>query len=478
MQDLNFKRPIKTIASTVGEIIEDEKAKNKIPKKKKKIEKIAHFISNGYIGEMILPKKAKACFAIYHPKNKHLSYLDEVELEGRIYKPATGDSLVIGNNLKIPSSIKKYPSLGKLKENLRNFVSKYVYIADDLDREIIITYIMLTWVFDRFSSIPYLRILGEFGTGKSRLLKVLTVCYNSYYTFGLASPAPIFRLIDKYNCTLIIDELEVSSKNEKNDAIKEIIRAGNSYDGVVARCNPNTLDPIGFKVFSPKILGSRRPTNDDALESRLISIRMQESKSENIPLQLDREEFDKDCDEIRSMLLYYRLTNYFSINPKAYKDLIDNTVSNRLSEMIAPLVCIRTSDKDFIDALLELTKDKNGQLREDKSMSFEAEILGAIYMIHAKEGNDPLVMDIVDYISSETKRNYSPRFLGNIMRDNFKLRTAHTRDGNVVIYEEKKILNLLKEYNISEIVDSKDMTFYDHIKSGIKRESRKIRKNW
>ena len=203
---------------------------------------------------------------------------------------------------------------------------------------------------------------------------------------------------------------------------------------------------------------------------------MQESRSDNIPLQLDREEFDSDSDRIRSKLLYYRLKNYYDIDPNAYKSFIDNTLSKRLSEMIAPLICIRKNDGDFINALLERTRDKNAQLREDKSMSFEAEILTAIYMTHVKDRGNPLVQDIADHISEDTNKNYSPRFLGNILRDNFKLRTMHTRDGNVVIYEEKKVLRLLKEYNIDKIVVNEDISLLEKIRYGSKVEADRLKK--
>ena len=71
-----------------------------------------------------------------------------------------------------------------------------------------LTYVLLTWVYNRFSSIPYLRVIGDYGSGKTRLLQVLNICYKSIIASGNASEAPIFRLIDRYGGTLIIDEAE------------------------------------------------------------------------------------------------------------------------------------------------------------------------------------------------------------------------------------------------------------------------------
>ena len=60
---------------------------------------------------------------------------------------------------------------------------------------------------------------------------------------------------------------------------------------------PDSDEPAGLpleKTVGPKILGSRRSTLDDALESRIISIKMQETKSDSIPLVVDDDEFLKD----------------------------------------------------------------------------------------------------------------------------------------------------------------------------------------
>ncbi len=64
--------------------------------------------------------------------------------------------------------------------------------------------------------------------------------------------------------------------------------------------------------FGPKISGSRSVSNDDALESRIINIRMAETKSDDIPLRLN-EQFDKDSEELRCKLLKWRLDNYDNV---------------------------------------------------------------------------------------------------------------------------------------------------------------------
>ena len=228
------------------------------------------------------------------------------------------------------------------------------------------------------------------------------------------------------------------------------------------------MEVEGFKVFGPKILGSRRSTLDDALESRVISIKMQETKLGSIPLFLEKEEFLKDSDLIRSKLLDYRLKNYYKIDTNAYKKHIKSSVFKRLSEMISPLICVRQDDEDFIEKLMARVKEKHEQIMEDKSMSLDALVISEIYRQHFRANNEnPLVQNITESINEALKnKNYQSRFIGSIIRDNFKLSTKHTRGGNAVIYEEEKIRRLIKEFNLEEILNIKG---YDAIHQNVER---------
>ena len=136
-------------------------------------------------------------------RDRKIKQVEKIENRGKTYLPETRGKLITNNIVKIPEGIENCISTNHLISSIRKYLDKYVYIENVVDKEIIISYILLTWVYDRFTAIPYLRALGEYGTGKSRLLKVLNVCYKSIYSSGNASAAPIFRLIDRFGGTLI-----------------------------------------------------------------------------------------------------------------------------------------------------------------------------------------------------------------------------------------------------------------------------------
>lgn len=483
MEQIDFRRVLNPIAKGMNEILnKKKKAANKkgnIKEKKKIVKKINGFLSSSdrHIGEMIKPKTGRSYFAVYNPETKNLTYRDKIETDNTIYFPDWDDGLISLNIIKMPGCVEKYHSRSMLIDDLRDYIDKYVDIQDKIYKEIIIAYILLTWVYDRFSALPYLRIIGEMGTGKSRLLDILAgVCYKALKTASLASAAPIFRVIDKFYCTLLIDEVELSNNSERNCDIKEVLRFGKDKNGAILRVDNNTNKTVPYIVFGPKIFSSKYSTGDDALESRVISIRMQYSESKKIPLQLEDEELKKDSELLRAKLLAYRLKNYYKIDTRAYMKYIDSSVYKRLNEMIAPLICVRDGDESFISGLIGMTREKHRNMMEDKSMSFEAEIIKAMYMVQIEEKGDPLVQDIADRINDESHKKYSSRFIASILRENFKMSTMHTRDGNAVIYEKGKVLKLIENYNLTDLTKITSISPIDKIWDGINRNVKRLKR--
>ena len=415
------------------------------------IKKIS-FVVDRFVGEMVyLKNKPESCFAIYDKKLNKVETCFKFSLDGREYIPNHTNLLISMGAVRVPRDIIDHGDTDKLMSAIKNFLDKYVYIEDPLFREIVVTYILLTWVYDRFSAIPYLRALGDYGTGKSRLLKTLNICYKSIYTSGNASAAPIFRLIDRYGGTLIIDEAELGRQNDRNEDIKDILRFGKDSDGFVIRCDPKTNEPFPYKVFGPKILGSRHSYSDDALESRIISIKMTEMPDEKIPIMLDKREFYKDSEQIRAMLVDWRLRNYFKIDVNAYKKFTLSGISKRLNEMYAPLFSIRKDDDDFISELMGKAAEQNDNLLADKAMSLEANIISAIYGYSNREFIP--IKYIVEELDKDSNKKHHSRFIAGIVKNNLGLVTEHKREGTAIKYDKNKIIKLAKEYNLTSILE-------------------------
>src|SRR5262249_13836065 len=69
--------------------------------------------------------------------------------------------------VKLAGGATKYGLQEDLVRDLKKFIHRYADVPEFWE-ELIAHYILMTWVYDRFAAVPYLRFKGEGGTGKSR----------------------------------------------------------------------------------------------------------------------------------------------------------------------------------------------------------------------------------------------------------------------------------------------------------------------
>lgn len=154
-----------------------------------------------------------------------------------------------------------------LFNSIMEVFKKYIVVPKEFFN-VLVTYIMMTYVYILFQVIPYLWINGEKGTGKSTLMKLISkLCFNPMYASG-ATSANIYRQIDNDGSTIILDEFEGVFGDEKQEFIK-ILNQGFNADGVVPRCIGQNHQIKQFRSFSPKVLGGISNI-DDVLFERCI----------------------------------------------------------------------------------------------------------------------------------------------------------------------------------------------------------------
>ncbi len=98
--------------------------------------------------------------------------------QDQLIKPPLSNGMVEKGTILLPSGAAPYGSQQQLLGEIKAFIHCYVDIHDFWE-DLIAHYVLMTWVYDRFTAIPYLRFLSDFGTGKSRLLQtVVHICYK------------------------------------------------------------------------------------------------------------------------------------------------------------------------------------------------------------------------------------------------------------------------------------------------------------
>src|SRR3546814_3301271 len=67
----------------------------------------------------------------------------------------------------LPSEPAEYGSTADLAAAIRAYIRRYVDLSPAFETAAV-TYILLTWVYDAFNEVPYLRVRGDYGSGKDR----------------------------------------------------------------------------------------------------------------------------------------------------------------------------------------------------------------------------------------------------------------------------------------------------------------------
>ncbi|MGH3426354.1 MAG: hypothetical protein ACRDQZ_02065, partial [Mycobacteriales bacterium] len=126
----------------------------------------------------------------------------------RLVPYAPNNNLLANECVLLPSDVGDFGDKAELVGRVRTFLHRYVDLEPAFEA-IATYYVLLTWVYDAFSDLPYLRFRGDFGTGKTRaLLTIGSLCYKPFFASGASTVSPIFHIQDAFQGTLILDEAD------------------------------------------------------------------------------------------------------------------------------------------------------------------------------------------------------------------------------------------------------------------------------
>ncbi len=252
-----------------------------------------------------------------------------------------------------------------LYSSIKQLFKKYVVVSDEFF-DVIVSYIMMTYIYILFQVIPYLWINGEKGTGKSTIMKIMSkLCFNPMFCSNV-NPANIFRQIDNDGSTIILDEFEKMYGEDKQEIIK-ILNQGFNIDGVVPRCVGQSNQIRKFRSFSPKIMGGISNI-DDVLFERVIKYTTKKVKNITVPkFREDKDtkmELNKLVDDLYIFGLIYA-PKIKEIYDKAEVGFKGYTL--REDDLWNPLLCIAK----LIDTENENTNVTDNLLKYAKRLSNE-----------------------------------------------------------------------------------------------------------
>jgi len=416
---------------------------------------VARVCQDGTLVELVYdPDKRRTALAV-----SRFGGLWNIEQSVRI---ETGDTLVpysAKNNLiandcvLLPSRPVEYGFKQELIADIRGFLRRYVDLSP-LFEEVAAHYALMSWVHDAFGELPYLRLRGDYGTGKTRaLLAIGSICYRPFFASGASTTSPIFHTLNAFGGTLVLDEADLPASDTRADLVK-ILNNGTVQGMPVLRTVVNKnkeFNPAAFRVFGPKIIAMRESFKDVALESRFLTEETgMRPLRPDVPIQLPAA-LKAEALELRNRLLHFRFCEFAKI--KTDETAIVKDIEPRLNQTALSLLSM--VDEPRIRAEIQAWLiTENERTIADRRAKPEAGVVAALMAsFAASDKRHVLLGAITDRFNDAHEAAYghpmTHKWVGYMLR--VRLGIATHRSGGVYVVpatERTKIEALARRYGL------------------------------
>lgn len=347
-----------------------------------------------------------------------------------------------------------------LWEDIKTFVYNHIDFPDPRLYDVKTAWLLCTWIPEAFNVAPYWRYLGYKNVGKTRGLEV-----DQHLTYrGTLSPsvteAALYRLIEKYKITYLLDETEIYN-NEQKQATQHVLNAGYRRGQQVFRCEqaPNgEIIVLGYNPFGFKGLAGTRLLKD-TLESRCITTIMQKNiRPVNFMLDI------QGAKKLRNQLLLWRFRRLAALDeisegsegsepsegylePPKSLHLIKNS---RIVEIFAPLITI-ADNEEARQNIINFAIDTYKETQEEESSGVEAEILQIIIQCRDRLQSGKFATKwVADFFNSDRsdKEEWKTSTIGKAIKTlGFKPKRM-TGGASGYVFDAELIQNLSERYDI------------------------------
>ncbi len=396
----------------------------------------AVYSMGGYIGGLLfeqcikfLPNGATETFYWVRQPDGKRERKQTLDIAGTTYVPFSPqlEQVLSKRTVLLPSDLTEYSSERDLLEATRTFIHRWVDV-DAFYEELAAYYVFLTWVYDAFYLVPYLRAIGDTGTGKTRLMwTVGSICYRPMFLSGATSEASLFHLLDMARGTMILDEADFSNSGF-GALITKILNIGNSrYNNILrVQSKPDgTYGLVAYDVYTPKCIAGRALFDDRAVESRCLVYRTVGKRVRSDVKRNLNDEFYNEATELRNRFLAYRF-KHFQPEIEIPDSLSDSTIEARLDQVSMPIKAI-IKDPAMLEQLTTFMRAYNERLIVDRQLTVEAIVTQALANIYYTpeqtlmgDRRDLSVQNIYDQVVKlmgefDLEEKLSPRKIGGLL---------------------------------------------------------------
>lgn len=446
---------------------------------------------DGYVVEYLYNPETDTASLAWRAPDGVVQSGDRLKIEDRYFMPMEPDDNVRKGGVLFPAQLGPLKTTRELAAYLEAFVKSVYLLPTNSDARIIAYYILLTWMYDCFKAIPYLRATGEPGSGKSELMKrVALACYRRIIANGCSTPSVLFRMTETYKGTVYMDEMDLQSSDASSEAIK-YLTLGAMSDGEIIRMEevlgPDGMKrykPVMYRTFAPKLIAMQKEFRDPAVATRCITFKVQprevtELFAAGIGLNISTE-MERNALALRNLLVRWRLEHWEPLI-EIPLEFYDPEISSRLNQVTGPLLAIAKDDPELQAEIRQFLRAYYEELILTRSMTIAARVVEALWKIMlypdlragmvvtenagAKKilvGNVTRIANqIINTMNSgeedggdddekkDRKNDLQPHRIGRMLREELQLKVGErTKFGYYVFWDENRMRALAKRFGI------------------------------
>lgn len=286
---------------------------------------------------------------------------------------------------------------------IAEFLSQYI-VLPEVSFLVIATWIVASYMMDKWDRYPHLAINSpEKRCGKTLLLDLLfLLVLRPRYTTNI-SPAAIYRLIEKENPTLLMDEAQSVNRrgSEASEVTREILNAGIGRKAKVTRCaGENREDVEEFSVYGPKVFAFIGDL-DAVLADRSLPVHLRRKTAADSVQRYRSRIVDKEGAELQKRIEKWANDNAEQV-AAVYDGLEPFEIENdRMADLLLPLQAVLTvlGNQEPLDQLEEYAKELDDRDAEQESQSVGVQLLIAcreVFKGFSFIGSDKLISKLAE----------------------------------------------------------------------------------
>lgn len=267
----------------------------------------------------------------------------------------------------------EYGSEEQLFNEIRDFFKEHLDVRNELLYDVYACFVLMSWRVEDFKVVPYQMFLGPLASGKTRGLECFKFLgYRSIMASSM-SAATIFRTLESWHCTLLLDETEIYGRESMVEVLA-LLNSGYRRGSFVLRIEKleGEVPQIAmFEVFGPKVLAGTEELAA-TLQSRAIMSNMTKNVK-HVRLFVDEEK----AQELRNKLLLYRCRNLGMKSEFDVSTLNGYFTNSRVIELFVSLLEVAPT-QEIRDRLIECMRGITQTRLDEEQVSIEAKVFEAI----------------------------------------------------------------------------------------------------